>query len=237
MHSRKLLLCLALALVKSLPAHADPVVITSGNATAYWDQSLSAATLSGEGFSVSGNGRGSSPIVWFVGEMGNLDGEWHFDLATVGFPPRQVTVDGATFLAVLRGGFTATTVPFVVPPFGTVDVFATPFTATGRVQGFAPSDPSQLLFDVAIIGGGTAHVSPRPVTGENFYLNDHTAVTYEFAAQSVEPVPEPATLLLVGGGLAGLAFSPQTPALTIECTRVAERLALALHRKFQQRDP
>jgi PEP-CTERM motif len=212
MHSRKLFLCLAIALFKSLPAHADPVAITGGSASAYWDQSLSFATLSGEGFSVSGNGRGSSPVIWFVGEMGDLDGEWHFDLATAGLPPRQVTVDGASFLAVLRGGFTATTVPFVVPPFGTVDAFATPFTATGRIQGFAPSDPSQLLFDVAIIGGGTARIAPHPVAGENFYLNSTTAVVYEFAAQSVEPVPEPATLMLVGVGLAGLAARRRTRA-------------------------
>ncbi len=136
------------------------------------------------------------------GEIGDLDGQWNFEDVLV-LPPSQVTVNGATFSAVLRGGFTATTIPFLVPPFGTVDVFATPFTATGRIQGFAPGDPSQLLFDVAIIGGGTAHIAPRRVAGEDFYLNG-TAVVYEFAAQGLEPVPEPGTMLLVSSGVVGL---------------------------------
>jgi hypothetical protein len=145
---------LVVGLFAPKPAHADPVVITSGSAAAYWDQSLTGATLFGDGFSVSGNGRGSSPASWTVGQMGNLDGTWNFD-PFFQFP-FQVTVDGVTFPALVRGGFTATTVPFLVPPIGTVDVFSTPFTATGRVQGFAPGDPSQLLFDVAIVGTGTA---------------------------------------------------------------------------------
>jgi hypothetical protein len=37
----------------------------------------------------------------------------------------------------------------------------------------------------------------------NFYLN-RTAVFYQFAAQDLDPVPEPGTLLLVAGGFAGL---------------------------------
>jgi hypothetical protein len=74
MYSR---VCIGTALLLSglfapKPAHADPVVITSGSASAYWDQSLSGATLFGDGFSVSGNGRGSSPASWTVGQIGNL---------------------------------------------------------------------------------------------------------------------------------------------------------------------
>jgi hypothetical protein len=192
---------LVLGLVAPQGAHADPVVITSGTAFVWWDQSLGSATLSGEEFSIVGSGRGSSPALWRVGEPGNLDGSWNFD--SVFSLPGQVTVDGATFSAVLRGGFTATTAPFVVPPIGTVNIFSTPFTATGRVQGFAPGDLSQLLFDVTIIGTGTASVLPNPVSSENLYLN-RSGVLFQFAAQELDPVPEPGTLLLVGGGLAVL---------------------------------
>jgi hypothetical protein len=77
-----------------------------------------------------------------------------------------------------------------------------PFAFAGTLTAFSDDSRSTALFTTALTGSGTAWIrfydfDPAIVDG-----NEVATVRYTFEADAA-PVPEPATLLLVGGGIAG----------------------------------
>lgn len=91
--------------------------------------------------------------------------------------------------------------PFVLPPAGTSAVFSSPFTMTGTLQFPFFGPPAQPSVAIGGSGIATAFFVPSPAApgvAPGWQLSE---LRYEFAP---EPVPEPSTLLLVGGGMAAL---------------------------------
>jgi hypothetical protein len=171
--------------------------------------------LIGSGFRVSGEGPFINPIspscVVFIpcapGTAINLS-----TTATPSVIGDPAIVGGTTYEGYnyyggvfLGGHFTLDAgsigVPAVVPEG--IGYASTPFTFTGILRGFDNFDLSGTpLFALALRGGGiaTMEFSNQPQFGGIFT----TRLTYNF--EDTAPVPEPATMFLIGSGLCGLAM-------------------------------
>ena len=160
-------------------------------------------SLSGNGFSMGGDGFGAffgGPTQ--VGAMGNLDGTFTFD------PFRQspVTLNGTLYHAFLEASLAFVTAPFVTPPpVNGTGRFQTTFTTLARIRGYdaGPSPARNLLFDIEIGGSGRVESASRFAEGFG-YIPLSNSATYTLTAADVASTPEPASMLLLGTGLAGL---------------------------------
>jgi PEP-CTERM motif len=184
-------------------AQGDPIRVTGGSTTLYSPTEVSGAVLTNDsGFSIGGDGFGG--LGWAGGQVGDtrtLDGTFSYGLGG----PFHAQIDGTSYVAFLSGQLDFETTPFTLPAPGAngIGVFSTPFTMTGRVQGFADRNLTSLLFDVTVGGSGTARGSAG-FRSDIGYQPVFASAGYTFEAADVAATPEPASMLLLGTGVAGL---------------------------------
>ena len=217
MRARKVLQWAVFSLfaANAAPASGDPISVTSGHLTVTGTSGVfelfgdSGLAISGRTSAFSGVFAPWSQCTSFPecppGTTVSLRAHWS------GFDVRSgvLSFEGRTYPVTDSGAFVALEFSgsFVTPPFAESAVVTAPFqlipwTVSTGGSGFSLPFPDHLLRSLAGSGTATITLSPYPVAEfPNRWSVD--SVRYEFAA--AEPVPEPASLLLVGVGIAGVA--------------------------------
>jgi hypothetical protein len=206
-----------LGILTALPARADTITITSGGATLPWDDP-SSFVLVGDNFVLNSlfvrapidpqwtcfAGCSSGTAVNMSALLGgppthDLGSSYHAVINGVSYEPHEAPA------LQLFGDLWFDAGDVILPPLGTLEhlFMSTPFVFHGHVTGAvyhrdAPLGPT--AFDVDVTGRGTATLRMMPDTERGVWR--FPEASYAFEPQA--PVPEPASILLITGGLATL---------------------------------
>jgi hypothetical protein len=200
-------------------AAADPVTITSGSIVLLEPDYLQTGPIAiagTRGFSIEGrvnSGEGridplrqcfpcvptadfSVGATFAISGKATLDGETYEPLnnSFTSYNFVGLHLIGTTVLPPVNGSSLVIRAPFTVAPYSSFTYEVTPGSST---------EPPELA-TVALAGRGTATVS--------FLADPFGVPVWEFSQMSYEfaPIPEPATLVLVGGGLAATLLRART---------------------------
>jgi hypothetical protein len=188
----------------ALPASADPVRITNGILVGS-DSSVTDFAMVHPGFRLVGIVGSDAfgephwrcdPLPCAVGSPLSLSSRYS------GLDEVDGTFDGLHYPNVLTSfDFQSSTITIPDLPLGITTIISRPFTFTGTITGFTNGVPGT---SHELVGSGTVSIwlsrwdSELGGNGMNV-----TRTQYEFESGAT-PVPEPASMLLVGSGLAGL---------------------------------
>ena len=194
-------------------ASAEPVRIVSG--ALVWTDPLADVALTGdsEGFTYSGRGdtrlgrfgpwdQCSVPacIEGTAVPLGTgLDGSLLGGTATLRGTTYRVSSGANPEFAVIGLDWFGS---LVIPSGFTGGTLTAPFRFSGNF-GY-PADPNNTFYYVPLAGSGLASVTFQPWPN-NFYPGAFEVTAARFEFNAADPVPEPASMFLIGTGLAALA--------------------------------
>ena len=187
------------------PTRADPFVVTDGTITVTGLTGGPLGNLTGDNFAVriAGSGTGSfAPQRCFPCLPGSTMGVTGF-FGSSNLGVGSFNINGTMFTNVGLAGVLLLNGGTIVVPSVMSDVTITvPFTSTANLTAcpvdcfFGPN-----LFTVQLVGSGTATLE---LTFARLSSNGQPIFLFKQATFQFEEVPEPASILLLGGGLAVL---------------------------------
>ena len=202
------LLCVAICLFLYSSAKADPITITRGFALT--SDGIFQVNAFGPNFLWQGAASGDPENFTFAtctpspcgpGSVLDIGGSFIASNLAIGLSTGTAFVNGVTYPNLYFDGGLNFTGSIVLPAdFVNGQSIMVPFTATGHLIGWIPCAPPLQafrctnVFDVPLIASGIAFANV-PQTGAG-------TVLYAFS----EPVPEPASLGLLGAGLFALYY-------------------------------
>jgi len=214
----KLIFGVGLLSILTVPsaANAEPVKITTGSVsvlsnirdTLFFDFSGAGLSASGGNLHAQASAHQymspclSSPSLCQPGDL--IFPNTRVQLSAEGGSPTFVTFNGTSVLVswAAQDSFLQFTGAGVVIPSGADQITLTmPFDMVGTIQVHAANDPGPVIFSTTINGSGIATFTLQRPPGNpvGFAV---TAARYDFNPAAV---PEPATLILLTTGLAGIA--------------------------------
>jgi hypothetical protein len=153
------------------------------------------STITGGGTSVTVDlSTGTNGVYATTAGLGSIPG---FDIFT---PPQSIAFSllGANGMTV---GANATT---NAPNFATINLTPTLVDSLGTFQYFGDTDTDVFPeFGVQNLRGAFAFMSTTVTLSQTIRITMRATFTLNFRGESTTPIPEPGSLLLVGGGLAG----------------------------------
>jgi hypothetical protein len=196
---RLVIVCAIAVQVSATGVAADPIRVTGGSLSFDTGDppAFSLLTSSGQLFEAEGFGVDWPATCFFQCSPGvaipiSI-------VATESDGPMFFRADGVDLFPVMHFVISAPSVTLgsdTGTPNGPLEKFRRPFTFAGQLTGYASPDLiGAPIFDLTLTGSGTARLSMALEDGRYSFAS----LDYEFQA---DPVPEPATLLLVGAGAA-----------------------------------